>query len=485
MSEREVRNFIAGRWVAGTSGERMDIENPATGASVAWFAASTESDVDAAVQAGIAAFADWRDTAVTKRAAILFAFRQLLNEHVDELSRTIVEENGKTLGEARGETVRALEYVEHACAIPELMKGSFSENVGGGVDTQFVREPLGVFSIIAPFNFPAMIPLYFVWALGAGDSVVVKPSELCPLTTIRIMELADQAGLPPGTVNMVLGGPEVVRRLATHPDVEGISFVGSSSVARAVYELASAHGKRAQCQGGAKNHLVVTDSAQLDRCLENIVNSVFGNSSQRCFAGSNVLVYESIYEEFRESFLEEVRAIRIGNGLDKDVTMGPVISAPALQRFHSIIDEAVSDGAKLLLDGRNGGPPGSGGHFLGPTVLEAAPGMQVFDEEVFGPIRCMMPVKGLTEAINIVNRSRFGHTAVIYTEEGGVARRFAHIVNTGQVGINVGTPAPIAFYPVGGRRVSFYGSLRGRANDAIDFYTDKKVIVTTWYNQSG
>jgi malonate-semialdehyde dehydrogenase (acetylating)/methylmalonate-semialdehyde dehydrogenase len=481
MESDGLSNFIGGEWVSGR-GPEAEVKNPATGRTVASFRISVEEDVNDAIVSAEKAFHAWGDTSVASRSSALFSLRELLQRERESLARTIVLENGKTYAEAIGEFDRALQYVEHACAIAELMKGAISENVGADVDTYYIREPLGVFAVIAPFNFPAMIPLYFSWAVAAGNPVIVKPSELCPLTTVRIMELVESADFPLGVVNMLLGGADTVNKLCAHPSVAGVSFVGSSTAAEAVFRLASQHGKRAQCQGGAKNHLVITDSAHLDRCMDNIVASLFGSASQRCFAGSNVLVYDEIYDLFVDKLLDLVRGIRVGDGLTPGVDMGPVISEQALHRFHRIIDEALQAGAKLLLDGRAVNGDSSEGYFLGPTIFEAEPGMSVFDDEVFGPIRCVKAVGDLDEAVNIVNCSRFGHSAVVYTENGGTARRFSRMVNTGQVGVNIGTPAPIAFYPVGGRKRSFYGSLRGRANDAIDFYTDKKVIVSTWHS---
>ena len=479
-----LKNYIEGVWTSSASQEGMEVMNPATGQPIAWCPSSTQGEVEAAIAAARRSFPGWSATPVTKRAAALFELRQRLADATPEIAKIMVEENGKSYSEALGEMGRALEYVEHASAIPELLKGSISENVSGGVDTQYVREPLGVFAIVTPFNFPAMIPLYFSWAVACGNSVVVKPSELCPLTTVRIVELAEQCGFPSGVVNVILGGVPVVQQLGSHRDVEGISFVGSSSAAEAVYKSASQHGKRAQCQGGAKNHLVVTDTAHLDKCLPNLVNSAFGQASQRCFAGSNVLAMANCYEEVRDRFVSAARAIRLGEGSDEDVTMGPVISRQSLERAHTEIEHAIAEGAEVLLDGRGAKVERSpGGYWLGPTIVEAEPGMRVFDDEVFGPVRCLKSVRDLDEAIAIIDRSSFGHSAVIYTESGGVAKEFARRVNVGQVGINVGTPAPIAFYPVGGRKASFFGALRGRANDAVDFYTDKKVVVSTWHGR--
>jgi malonate-semialdehyde dehydrogenase (acetylating) / methylmalonate-semialdehyde dehydrogenase len=479
-----LKNYIDGDWAASSSTEGTEVMNPSTGEPIAWCPSSSGAEVEDAIAAARRAFAGWSSTPVTKRAAALFELRQRLADATSEIAKIMEEENGKSYSEGIGEMGRALEYVEHAAAIPELLKGSVSENVSGGVDTRYVREPLGVFAIVAPFNFPAMIPLYFSWAVACGNAVVVKPSELCPLTTIRIVELAEQCGFPSGVINVVLGGIPAVQQLTSHPDVTGISFVGSSSAAEAVFKSASQHGKRAQCQGGAKNHLVVTESAQLDKCLPNLVNSTFGQASQRCFAGSNILAIADCYDEVRDRFVAAAKAIRLGGDSDEGVTMGPVISKASLDRAHSEIEHAISEGAEILLDGRGATVERSpGGYWLGPTIIEAEPGMRVFDTELFAPVRCLKSIRDLDEAIEIIDRSSFGHSAVIYTDSGSAAADFARRANVGQVGINVGTPAPIAFYPVGGRKASFFGTLRGRANDAVDFYTDKKVVVSTWHGR--
>ena len=480
---RELSNYVEGAWRAPTDAAgQIPVTNPATGATMAMHPQSGTSSVDAAVASANAAFVGWRLTPVPTRSAVLFRYRHLVWQAQDELARIIVEENGKTLAEARGEVLRALQYVEHACAVTETMKGAVTENVGSGVDIEYIREPLGPFAIVAPFNFPAMIPLYFTWAVGAGNPVIVKPSEHCPLTTIRLIELADEAGFPPGVVNVILGDKRVVERLAEHPDVVGVSFVGSSEVAETVYKLTTGRGKRCQAQGGSKNHLVVTDTAVVSNCLPNITSSMLGNSSQRCFAGSNLLVYDAIYDRFLEAFLEDVSGLRLGYGLDPGTTLGPVISPEAVHRLEAAVDKAIAEGAKVLLDGRGATVEGyESGNWLGPTIVEAEPGTEVFDRELFGPVRCIHRVHSLEEALEVINASRYGHTAAIYTEHGGVAREFRSRVDVGQVGINIGTPAPIAFYAVGGRKSSFFGSHRGRANDAVDFYTDKKVVVSTWH----
>ena len=482
MSPRTLHNLIGADWAASSSGAHSEVRNPATGEVIALHPVSTVAEVDAAIEAAAAAFPAWKRTPVPTRAAFMFRYRHVLTSHADELAAIISAENGKTTDEAKGELLRAIQYVEHAAASPETMKGSVTENIGTGVDIEYIREPLGVFGVIAPFNFPAMIPLYFTWAVATGNTVVLKPSELCPLTSIRMAELALEAGLPPGVLNIALGDKTVVQRMAAHPAMVGVSFVGSSEIAEVVYKLVTSNGKRCQAQGGAKNHLVVTDSANIDECLANIVSSMYGNASQRCFAGSNVLVYSSVYDEFLGRLTAAVRAFRMGDPLDPTTTLGPVISAGARDRFVAAVDTAEKNGAKILIDGRNPSVPGfEGGYWLGPTLIEADPSSDVFRDELFGPVRCIARIDDLDDAIEIINASPYGHTAVVYTESGGVAREFRQRADVGQIGVNVGTPAPIAFYAVGGRRSSFYGDLRGRANDAVDFYTDKKVIVSTWH----
>jgi malonate-semialdehyde dehydrogenase (acetylating)/methylmalonate-semialdehyde dehydrogenase len=482
MSKRILQNYAHGTWRPVRGIASVDVTNPATGEVLAVHPMSDAEDIEEVVASASEAFNTWRRVPVPARASILFRYRHLLTEATNDLAEIITAENGKTIAESRGELVRAIQYVEHAAAAPETMKGAVTANIGDGVDIEYIREPLGAFAVVAPFNFPAMIPLYFSWAVATGNTVVIKPSEHCPLTTIRMVELAEEAGFPPGVVNVLLGGANVVDALCVHPGIAGVSFVGSSEIAKIVYARASSSMKRCQAQGGANNHLVVTDSAILDRCLANMVSSLYGNASQRCFAGSNLLVYRSVYDQVVERLIDSARALVLGNGVDPGVTLGPVISAQSRARLIAAVDEAESAGAAVLMDGRNATVAQyPQGYWLGPTLLDAQPTSSVWTSELFGPVRCIAPVEGLDEAMSIINASEFGHTAVIYTELGGEARRFREGAFVGQIGINIGTPAPIAFYPVGGRKASFYGSLRGRAEDAVDFYTDKKVIVSTWY----
>ncbi len=488
--ERVLQNFVNGNWVDIDSISESIVTNPATGAGIAVHPNSSDAAIDAAIDAASDAFESWRLVPVPTRSAMMFRYRQLLFDARDELAAIIVEENGKSTPEALGELLRAIQYVENAAAVTETQKGAVTENVATSVDIEYIKEPLGVFAVIAPFNFPAMIPLYFSWAVATGNTVVLKPSEYCPLTTIRMVELAAEAGIPDGVLNMVLGEKVTVERLCDHEAIEGVTFVGSSEVAEIVYRRSTGNSKRCQAQGGAKNNLVITDTAVLDRCLPNITSSLYGCASQRCFAGSNLLVYRSVYEEFMEKFLAAIDDVVMGPGTVEGVGMGPVINAAALAKFTEAIDAAEASGARILRDGRGATVDGNpeeyrDGHWLGPTLIETDPSNPVWATELFGPVRCITVIDSIDEAIDIINASTYGHSAVIYTERGGLARRFRQSVQTGQVGINVGTPAPIAFYPVGGRKSSFYGALRGRGVDAVDFYTDKKVVVTTWHDTFG
>ncbi|MBI4798366.1 MAG: aldehyde dehydrogenase family protein [Desulfarculus sp.] len=477
---KTLQNYIGGQWV-DTQGGYIDVVNPALDQVIAKSPKSTLAEVDQAVAAAKAAFWNWRNTPATRRAICLFNLRNKLYEHKRELAEIMVAEHGKTLSDALGELTRSYEYVEFTCGIPELMKGSYSEDVARKVDTHFIREPLGPFLILPPFNFPAMIALYFCWPVACGDTVVIKSATQTPMTINRIVELATECGFPPGVINLVGCGRNEVHRLLTHPDMVGVTFVGSSQVGEIVYKTATGACKRAQVQGGAKNHLVINSDCPIDANLDNIIGSCYGNSSQRCFAGSNLLVHEAVYDEFLQKFLAAAQAQVLGNGMTKGVTMGPVVSRGSLESALGFVERAEREGAKVLLDGRNPSVPECPqGYFLAPTLIEAEPHMEVWREEVFAPVRCIKKIKDLSEAVAIINASQFGHTAVIYTENGGQARDFVRLCDTGQIGINVGTPAPIAFYPVGGRRTSFYGDLRGRAGDAVDFYTDKKVVVTRW-----
>jgi malonate-semialdehyde dehydrogenase (acetylating)/methylmalonate-semialdehyde dehydrogenase len=480
----KLRIYVDGQWMASRTDRWLEVHNPATDEVIALCPEVTREEIEGAVKAAQRAFWDWRLTPPPRRAKLLFDYHQKLQDHLDELTELIVNEHGKTYADANGELTRSFEYVQHACAGPELLKGVHAEHVGTGVDTLYIREPLGPFVFLPPFNFPAMIALYFVWAVAAGNTAIIKASRLCPITAVRLIELAHECGFPKGVINLLTGsGSGVGNALVTHPGTVGVTFVGSSRVGEQVYKMAINHGKRAQCQGGAKNHVLIAEDAVLDEVMPNVVNSCFGHSSERCFAVSNVLAVEKIYDEVKERFVELSRKLVLGYGMDKGVTLGPVISREALDTMLREVDRGLMDGAKLILDGRTPHVPKyPKGYFLAPTILEAEPQMRIFQEEVFGPVRCVRKVKDLAEGVDVINRSPYGHTANIYTENGGWAREFALLVNVGQVGINIGTPAPIAYFPVGGRKISMFGDIRGRANEAMDFYTDKKVIISRWHS---
>jgi len=477
-----LRNYIGGEWVPAEGDDWVQVINPATGRLFARCPNSSQAEADRAVAAAKAAFWNWRLTPLPDRADMMFAFKQRLEDARDDLAQIITQEHGKTLKESKDELMRALQYVEDACCVGQTMRGDYTEDIAHGVDEYSVREPLGVFLILPPFNFPAMIACYFVWAVACGNTVVIKPSSQTPATIHYIVKLAEEVGFPKGVINIINGsGGAIGDHLLTHPDIAGVSFVGSSKVGLHIYDLACSRGKRAQVQGGAKNHVLVMEDAVMESSVNNVVSSCFGHVGERCFAVSNVLVVESRYEEFKEKFIAAAKALKVGNGLDPATTLGPVVNKRALENLHRQIEEGLAEGATMLLDGRNPDVPGyPDGCFIGPTILEARPGMQIFEEEAFGPVRCMMKVKDLAEAIDIINANAYGHTAVIYTETAKYARSFGQRCNVGQVGVNIGTPAPISFYPVGGRKLSFFGSTRGRAADAVDFYTDKKVVVSRW-----
>ena len=480
---RTLRNHIGGEWVESSGGDCLDITNPATAEPLCRVPLSTARDVDQAVAAARAAFPAWRAVPPVVRARHLFRLKHVLDQRFDEIAAIITRENGKTLDEARGSLRRGIENVEHACGIPTLMMGRTLEDVAAGIDCEYVRQPLGVFTAVTPFNFPAMVPMWFwPYAIAAGNTFILKPSEQVPLTATRIAELAHEAGLPPGVLNLVHGGKEAVQALLEHPDVTGISFVGSSAVARHVYEEAAKHGKRAQALGGAKNHIVVLPDADLDRAVTNVSESLFGCAGQRCLAGSVVVTPGKAYAPFRDRLVEAAKNLRLGYGLDADVTMGPLVSGRHKERVLSYVEAGRRDGAELLLDGRATRVERyPRGHFVGPTVFDAVrPEMTIGREEIFGPVASVTRVADLDEAIDVIQRSSYGNATSIFTTSGRAAREFRYRVGVSMIGVNLGIAAPMAFFPFGGTRGSFFGDLKAHGQDAIEFYTDKKVVMSRW-----
>ncbi|MFC6863968.1 CoA-acylating methylmalonate-semialdehyde dehydrogenase [Halomicroarcula sp. GCM10025817] len=477
-----VRNYAGGQWHEVEGEADQAVTNPATGETLATVTFSDEATVDEVVGTAREAFESWSERPVEDRIQPLFRFKQLLEENQDELAELLVSEHGKTRAEALGEIRRGIENVEVACGIPSMMQSGTLLNAAPDIDESAVRKPLGVFTAITPFNFPAMIPLWFMpYAVATGNSFVLKPSERDPLTAQRMFELVDEAGFPDGVVNLVNGGKDTVNALLEHPDVAGVSFVGSTPVAEYVYETAAANGKRVQAQGGAKNHIIVSENADLEFAAEKTVGSSFANAGQRCLANPVAVVEDAVYDEFADLVVERADAMRVGNGLDDDTDMGPLVSPAAKDRVVNYIQTGVEEGATLLLDGRETDGDGRQETFLEPTVFgDVTSDMTIAREEIFGPVLALVRVSDFDEAIATHNQSPFGNAASLFTNDGGEARRFRHESTAGNLGVNVGTAAPMAFFHFGGRKDSFFGDLHAQGEDMIHFYTDKTIYIERW-----
>ncbi len=478
-----VANYVAGEWTASEAGEKLAVTDPATGETLGAVPVSGGTDVDRAVAAATAAFPAWRRTPVPERARVFFRLKALLDEHHDDLAVRLSREHGKNFAETWGEVQRGIENVEHAAGMPTLMMGDTLEDIARGVDCETVRQPIGVFAVITPYNFPVMIPLWFwPYAVAAGNTVVLKPSEQDPLTHHRVVELAEQAGLPPGVLNVVHGRRETVEALIDHPDVAGVSFVGSSQVAKIIYERAGAKGKRVQALGGAKNHMIVLPDADPAMVAEAVVSSVFGSAGQRCLAGSVVVGVGDAYGPMREGVLDGAASLKVGRGLDDGVDMGPVISGAHRDRVTAFIDEGERDGARLLMDGRGASVPGyPRGHWVGPTVFEdVTPEMPIGRDEVFGPVAGLARAPSLEAALEMLAKSHYGNAASIFTTSGRAAREFRYRAGISMIGVNIGVAAPMAFFPFGGTRQSFYGDLKAQGRDAVSFFTDQRVVISRW-----
>lgn len=479
-----VRNFIGGEWVVAHTDQTQAVRNPARDEVLAYVPMGGAAEVDQAVRAAQAAFPAWRATPPQERARYLFRLRDLLDRHREELARLITTEMGKTLEDSRGEVQRGIENVETACGIPSLMMGyGLEDGAARGIDEEVIYTPLGVFAAICPFNFPFMIPFWFwPYAVACGNTFILKPSEQDPLTQVRVMELVREAGFPPGVINLVNGGRDAVNALLEHPGIKGISFVGSTPVAEYVYSRASAAGKRVQAQGGAKNVLVVMPDADLDTCMPNLMGSCFGAAGQRCLAGSIIMPVGEAHQRVRARLADSALRLRVGDGLEPGIDMGPVVSAAARDRIKKAIDRGVAEGAELVVDGRGVYVPDRpSGYFVGPTLFDhVTPEMSLAREEIFGPVLSMMPVDSMDEAIHHINASPYGNAASIYTRSGPAAREFRYRCETGNIGVNVGVAAAIAFFPFGGAKRSFFGVLHGQGRDAVRFFTESKVVITRW-----
>ena len=478
-----VSQYINGRWVESNAAEWQDVVNPATGEVLAKVPLTDAAEVSGAIEVAAAAYPDWRRTPPEDRIQPLFKLKALLEEHINDLARIITQENGKTLTEAKGELRRAIENVEVACGIPMMMQGYNLEDVARGIDETMIRQPLGVVAAITPFNFPGMIPFWFLpYAIACGNTLVLKPSERVPLTMRRAFELLDQTGLSKGVVNLVNGGKVVVDTLLDHPKVRAISFVGSTPVARYVYARAGANGKRAQCQGGAKNHVIVLPDADMASATQIITDSAFGCAGQRCLAVSVAVTVGEAQKTFRDSIADAAASLRVGNGLDDGVQMGPVITAQSRSRIESLVGAGEKQGARVLLDGRRASiAKYESGNFVKPTIIDDLPATSdLADTEVFGPVLSLVHAEGMDEALAFLERSAYGNQASLFTSSGSAARRFRYEAQAGNIGINIGVAAPMAYFPFSGWKDSFFGIMHGQGRDAIEFYTEKKVVVERW-----
>lgn len=482
-TNNHLHNYISGAWRRSSAGEYLDVQNPATAEVTATVPLSPAMEVDAAAQAGAEAFQEWRHTPVVDRIQYLFKFKHLLEEHLDDISRTITNECGKTYKESVGEMRRGIENVEVACGMPSLLQGYNNEDIAPGIDEHMIRQPLGVVAAITPFNFPGMIPLWFLpYAVATGNCFILKPSEKVPQTSQKLFELLDQLDLPDGVVQLVHGSKETVNAILDHPTIRAISFVGSTPVARHVYSRATANGKRAQCQGGAKNTVVVLPDADMETTTRIVADSAFGCAGQRCLANSLAVTVGDARDTFTEMISEAATTRKVGYGLDEETEMGPVITRESKERIERLIAEAEQEGATLRVDGRGKAVEGyEEGYWIFPTVLDGVPpDGRIANTEIFGPVFGLMHVETVDDAIELVNARAYGNMACLFTSSGASARTFRYEVEAGNVGINIGVAAPMAFFPFSGWKESFFGTLHAQGRHAVEFYTQTKVVVERW-----
>jgi malonate-semialdehyde dehydrogenase (acetylating) / methylmalonate-semialdehyde dehydrogenase len=478
---RLLDNYVGGRWTASTSSEALDVTNPATGEALARVPLSSAADLDAAVRAAREALPAWRAVSTIARARKLFELRERLLARREDLARSVTTEMGKTIDDARAEVARMIEMVEAACAVPTTMQGRILEDVSRNIDAETIRQPVGVCAAIVPFNFPAMVPFWFLpFAIACGNTFVLKPSEQVPLTQQIAFEELDALGLPPGVVNLVNGGREIVEGILAHPGIDAVSFVGSAPVAKIVYEGAAKTGKRVQALGGAKNHMVVMPDAVIEQTVNGIIGSAFGAAGQRCMAGSVVVTVGEAHERLMPRLVEATKALSVGDGLEQGTDVGPVISCAARDRIRGWID---SSPGEVLVDGRAPDGVAADGAYVGPTIIDDVPAdAEIIKQEVFGPVLTIVRADSLDDAIDIVNNSRFGNGTSIFTESGAAVRRYRHEVEAGMIGVNIGVAAPVAFFPFSGWKDSFLGDLHAHGTDAVDFYTRKKTVTTRYFS---
>jgi malonate-semialdehyde dehydrogenase (acetylating) / methylmalonate-semialdehyde dehydrogenase len=481
VETRTIRNYVGGSWVESATDKRLDVTNPATGEVIAQVPLSAATDVDRAVQAARDAFPGWRATPPVERARACFELKYLIEENKDELARLVTRDNGKAFKDASGEVRRGIECVEVATGIPSLMQGANLEDVSRGIDSDMLRQPIGVFAAITPFNFPFMVPQWFLpFAIACGNTFICKPSEQDPLAVEFTFELLDRIGLPPGVVNLVNGGKDSVNAILEHPGIDGVSFVGSTPVAHHIYETAAKHGKRVQALGGAKNHVIVMPDAELESAVDGVLSSAFHAAGQRCLANSVCVAVGDAYEPLKQALAEKGGSMVVGDGAEPATEVGPVISDASRDRILDWIEKGLADGGELVLDGRGKGT--EGGNFIGPTIIEATPEAEICREEIFGPVLTLIRARDLDDALQILNSSTKGNAASIFTTSGGAMRRFRYEAEAGMLGVNIGVAAPMAFFPFTGWKDSFFGDLHAHGRDAIEFYTEKKVVITRWPN---
>ena len=484
MALKIMQNFINGEWVESKSTSFGNVYNPATGEKIAKVPYGTQEVVDMAVNAAKEAFVEWLETPPLTRARYLFRLKEAFEEDFEDIARTLTTEQGKAIDEARGEVRRMIENVEHATGVTTLMCGYTLEDIAKDIDCYGHRQPIGVFGCIAPYNFPAMVPWWFLpYALVTGNTYIVKPSEQVPMTQTKIFEIIDEVGFPEGTVNMVHGSKDVVNAMLDHPDIEGISFVGSTPTARYIYKRCGETGKRAQSLGGAKNIVAVMPDADLDAGMPSLITSYFGCTGQRCLSGSILVPVGEIADELIEKFVAAAKTIKVGDGLDEQTAMGPVVSADHKQRVLGYIEKGIEEGAELILDGRDFGVEKyPNGFFIGPTVFDRVTSeMTIAEEEIFGPVVSVVRAKDLDEVIDLVNSRGFANAACIYTESGAAAREFKYRAKPSMIGVNIGIAAPMSFFPFGGAGNSMFGDIKGHGQEIFQFFTDTKVVIERWF----
>ena len=484
MAIEKMKNYINGEWVDSKSKTIGDVWCPASGEKIAEVAYGTKEDVDLAVRAAREAFPEWRETPPLSRARYLFRLKDAFEENFEDIARTLTREQGKAIDESRGEVRRMIENVEHATGVTTLMTGYTLEDIATGIDCYGHRQPMGVFAAIVPYNFPAMVAWWFLpYAIVAGNTYIVKPSEQVPMTQTKIFEIVDEIGFPEGVINMVHGSRDVVNGLLDHPDIEGISFVGSTPTARHIYKRCGETGKRAQVLGGAKNIVAVTPDANLDAAMPSLITSFFGCSGQRCLSGSVLVPVGDVADALLEKFTAAAKAMKVGDGLDEQTAMGPVVSAAHRERVLGYIEKGIEEGAELILDGRNYTVSEyPNGFFVGPTIFDKVTSdMTIAREEIFGPVVSVVRARDLDEVIDLINTRDYANAACIYSQNGAMVREFKYRVKPSMIGVNIGIAAPMSFFPFGGAGNSMFGDVKGHGQEIFQFFTDTKVVIERWF----